>query len=188
MMQTSPKKLRGTRGSQMAEVPLAMFILFFFFLFPLVNLISCAMGAATVYFSTTQNVHRAAEQQDYAGALAAFKDQATQFNNSGLAKFLKITPVNGYQGCGSDLYIDVTAIDTSNTQSIGPNINLPGALTPTDTSANLYQYRSVATYDVFPLANMSFIPTIGQIPGLGAPFRISFTNRASVEYAGGLNP
>lgn len=172
----------------MAEVPLALFVLFFFFLFPLINLISCGMGAVTVYFSTGQAAHRAAEQQDYNSALAAMLDQAKIFNTSGMSQFLKVTPVNGYQNCGDDLYIDVTAIATSNTQTIGPNITLSGALTPVDDSANLYQYKVVSRYDVFPLANMSFIPGLGQVPGLGAPFRISFTSRAAVEYADGLNP
>ena len=187
-MQKYKPKHRSSRASQMAEVPLALFILFFFFLFPLVNFISCAMGAVTVYFNTTQNVHRAAEQQDYPAALAAFYDQANQFNNSNMAKFLKITPVNGYQNCGCDLFVDITALANSNTQTVGPNVALSGGNLPVDTSKFLYEYRCKSVYDVFPLANMSFIPTIGQIPGLGAPFRISFSSHAAVEYANGLNP
>lgn len=168
----------------MAELPLAFFLLLFFFLFPLINLVCVAMAAVTIYFSCTQTVQRACRQPDFTTALSAFYDQASLLNNSGLIQFLKLTPYNGYKGCGSDLFVTVTPLPgPAAGTSYGPN---SGLSIPINASSNLYEYRSDTSYDVQPFVNMSSIPFIGSVPGLGAPFRLSFSSHAACEYPAGL--
>jgi hypothetical protein len=168
----------------MAELPLAFFLLLFFFLFPLINLVCVAMAAVTIYFSCTQTVQRACRQPDFPTALSALFDQASLLNNSGLIQFLKLTPYNGYKGCGTDLYVTVTPLPGPGAgTSYGPN---SGLAIPVNATANLYEYRSDTSYDVQPFVNMSSIPFIGSVPGLGAPFRLQFSSHAACEYPAGL--
>lgn len=168
----------------MAELPLALIILFLLTVFPMINLCCVAMAAVTVYFSCNQTVQRACRQPDFTTALSAMFDQATQLNSSGLINFLKLTPYNGYKGCGTDLFVTVTPLPgPGGAASYGPN---SGLAIPVNASANLYEYRSDTSYDIQPFVNMSSVPFIGSVPGLGAPFRLQFSSHAACEYPAGL--
>lgn len=168
----------------MAEFPLAIFLLFLFFLFPLINLTFITAAAVTIYFTSNQTVLRASRQPGYPQALTAFFDQAGELNNSGLLQFLKLLPVNGYKGCGSDLFVVVTPLPgPGGVATYGPNAALIGAV---NAEKNIYEYRSDTTYDVQPFVDMSKVPFIGVVPGLGLPFRLHFSSLAACEYPNGL--
>jgi len=174
---------RKEMGGQMAEMPVALFILFFFFLFPLINMVFIGMAAVTIYFATVTNIQRAAKQPDFATSLSAFFDQATILNNSGMTQFLKMTPYAGYKACGSDLFITATDTATSTSATFGPNTGVTG---PVDPNAKLYEYKGVTAYDVQPFINMGTIPFIAGVPGIGAPFRLEFSSHAASEHPAGL--
>ncbi len=176
-------RTRNQAGGQMSEMPVALFILFFFFLFPLINMVFIGMAAVTIYFATVTNVTRAAKQPDFTTSLSAFFDEASLLNGSGMIQFLKMTPYAGYKGCGSDLFITATDTGTGTAATFGPNTGVTG---PVDPNARLYEYRGVTAYDVQPFINLGAVPFLTGVPGIGAPFRLSFSAHSAAEHPTGL--
>lgn len=167
----------------MAELPLVFFILLFLFIFPLINLCGICLGACTVYLTTLQVVGRTSKQLDFPKALTAFEEEANTSNGSPLMTFLKTHPVGGYKGTGNDLFITATDTGaTTNPVQYGPNAAMPG---PVDAN-KIYEYSDQATYDIEPFLNMGFVPFIGSVPALGAPYRLTLTAHRAVEQTAGL--
>ena len=179
----SRRRMRTSVGT-ITELPITLMVFFFSFLFPLIDLINISMASCSIYLTAQQTALRAAKQPDYATALSAFANEAKSLNQNPLIKFLKMNPVGGYQNCGSDLYIECSSFSqNSGTSIVGPNKPLSGAV---DTSTNVYEFVSQSTYDVPPLLNLSFLPMMRTIPGIGAPARLSFQSHKLIEHPNGL--
>lgn len=69
------------------------------------------------------------------------------------------------------------------TQTYGPNTPVSDKI---DSSNNIYEYRAAACYDVSPFVDMSSVPLIQNIPGLGKPARINLTAYRACEFPMGL--
>ena len=60
------------------------------------------------------------------------------------------------------------------------------AVPSVDTVANIYELSVTSTYSVAPLINLSAVPILGAVPGLGQPVTLTFTANRPVEHPGGL--
>lgn len=172
------------RGSAMAELPVAMFILLFFAFFPLINVMAIVTAGMVTLLVAHQTCTRAAAQTRFDYALDAFGQEAVSMKASPLVTFLRMQPVYGFNGAGADLYVQKTETTSSNKiELLGPNIAL---VPPIDSSKNVYEFVSQVTYSVPPVFNMSGVPFINQVPGLGRPCHLTFASNKMVEHPEGL--
>lgn len=176
------QKTRNKRGS-IAEFGPSLMILFFVMVFPLLNLMGLAMGAAVIAMIGNQTVQAAANSSGYAQALSAMNICAVNLANSGFGKFAKLTANGGYNGSGADLYVIETKLTSNATTTHGPNV---GVKTPIDPVANVYEYQVRVSYTIMPFINMSAIPLVNAIPGVGQPTVLNWHSHSNVEYPEGL--
>jgi hypothetical protein len=181
-MMTMSLKERRQRGSILAEFAPTLFVIFITSFFPLMNLIGVVTGAATVMLVTTEAASNAAAQETYPNSLEAMSSDATKFLQGDFAKFAHIEAAGGYHNCGIDLYTQVT--NTNGTiNSVGPNTPVSP---PVDLTDNVYEFAATCNYFVGPFISLGNIPGFGQIPGVGAPFRLVFRATRMVEHPAGL--
>lgn len=174
---------RKPNGHSIPEFALALFIVLFLVTFPLIDLVGIGMAAASEVLLVNQATSRAAAQQRFPEALEAVKDEAISGLQTGMARFSKMVPIDGYQGCGIDLYIQATDIHTQSISLIGPNAPLPA---PPDPLVNVYEYTGTAKFQVSPMVPLTSIPFIGQVPGLGQPVILTFNSSKALEHVAGL--
>lgn len=135
-------------------------------IFPLIDLMGLLCGAATVQFLAYRACCAASIQQRFQDSLLSMSSQSTSLCNSGLGRFSRLKPVNGYSNTGSDLFLMVTNIYTSQATAFPAN-SPPTA--PIDTTNNLYECSVVSTCEVGPVINLSGIPFVKDVPSLGKP-------------------
>ncbi|MBK8222487.1 MAG: hypothetical protein IPK73_15805 [Candidatus Obscuribacter sp.] len=177
------QKGRNKTGSA-AEMPLAMFILFVIFAFPLIDLVALTLSYGSVWFISFQASHTASTQTDFGSALSAALKKTVEFNSSGFTAMLKMTPVAGFQNSGTDLYIDsVDFMDDTKCLTIGPNKAVPP---PIDLTNRFYQVRACTTYSMDPFIDLKAVPFIGSVPALGRPVALTATVKRCAEFPQGL--
>jgi hypothetical protein len=168
----------------MSEFPLALLVLFLLLLFPLIDLVGLAIGAATACLVANQCSTRASELQNYGSALQTMNEEANQLFSSGFAAFAKLKPVGGYNNCGADLWIITTNYHNSTVQPpFGPNKPYNGGIDP---STYLYELDTKVQCQVGPVVSMANLPWIGDVPGLGKPATLNFEAQRAAEYPVGL--
>jgi Flp pilus assembly protein TadG len=170
-------------ASQIAEFVPVLYILFIVFLMPLLDLGCTFVAGAIQYLATNDVAAKAATQGDYASALNTMTNEAYQFQGSGLAQFVHLSPAGGYTGCGDDLY--VLSTDTGTGAGTASPANQP-LVQPINTKTNMYELSVRSQYSVSPLINLSAVPVLGSIPGLGQPMVFVFNANRPVEHPGGL--
>lgn len=170
---------RRNFGFQMSEFPVVLFILFIM-LFPLINLLCLACGACSVWLISFQTASTAVEQKSFSDSLTAAANTATAITNSGLSKWVKLTPVGGYQGKGVNLFVEKLSFRTGSGQYwlYGPNASAPP---PAQSADYIYSIKSEATFTVGPFLSMASWPFIGDVPGLGVPASFTITTGKAVE-------
>lgn len=173
---------RSQRGNLLELAP-AIMILLVVLIFPLINLMGVAVGYGVAFLITNQAARQAAAQPTFGDALSTMHDESGSILQMGVARFAKLRPVAGYQNCGTDLYVIASNYITSNVTEHGPNRPVPP---PIDTNAFIYEYRVPGTFEVGPMIDMSSIPCLDAIPGLGSPARISVASDRAVEHPAGL--
>lgn len=175
--------MRNRIGKALAvEFVFALFVFFMILLFPLVNLIGLTMGAVTQYLLTKECASSAGVSRDFPEALAAMESTANRIASSGLGNFAKMAPIGGFAGSGTDLYIVRTQISSGTPTTYGPNSPYAGVVDDN----NLYEYQVRSTFDLGPFLNLSAVPFIGTVPGVGAPARLTLVAHQSVEFTEGL--
>ena len=142
------------------------------------------MGAGTLYFLTTQCALAAGSASTYGQALTNVEQKSNEIASSGLGQFAKLQPVGGSNSSGIDLFVVVTPISSSSPTTVGPNTPYTGTV---DTNTNVYEYEVRATYDVGPFMNLSNLPFVGDVPGIGSPARLTMVGNRHVEFTGGLS-
>ncbi len=179
------RRIRNQQGSALqGEFAGAIVVFFLVILFPLINLIGLATGAATLYFMTIQGAVSAGDSATYAEALNAMESTINNIKSSGLGQFANLVPVGGYSGTGANLFVIVTPTGGgSGSTHYGPNTPFVAVL---DTDNNIYEYQVRTTYDVGPFLNLSCLPFVGGVPGIGAPARMNFVAHRHVEAIDGL--
>lgn len=167
----------------MLELAPSIMILLIFVVFPFINLMGVVVGYATGFLITRQAARQAGAQAKFAEALTAMLNESGGITQSGLGRFVKLKPVGGYQNSGTDLYVLATNYITNQTKNYGPNSPVPP---PIDSSTFVYEYTVPGTFDVGPLIDMSTVPFLGGIPGLGPSARIHTVSQCVVEHPDGL--
>lgn len=170
---------RSTTGaSSIAEMAPTMLVLSVV-AFVLLNLVAIGMGYAHTALAAFQGVKRASTAYSLDEAKQSVATEAANISNNPLGIFSHMQPVGGYNQAGADLYFEVTDIATKDTKVYGPNVGIPA---PVDTKANIYECSSKVCFDVGPLLNMGAIPGLAAIPAVGAPARMTYDWKRSVEH------
>lgn len=180
------KRRRGRhRGAAIAEFGPVLFIFLFFALFPLLDLMAVAVGTASIALAAKQGAAAAAASADYGSGLTAMERDVNAVRNSGFGHFLNLRPIAGYNGCGADLWIEKTDVNSpSSIQFCGPNSKAPA---PIDSTQFIYEYGCYASFQIGPLCNLGAVPFIGSVPGLGPPASVRYVEMSAVEYPNGLS-
>ncbi|MDZ4833587.1 MAG: hypothetical protein SGJ27_07380 [Candidatus Melainabacteria bacterium] len=178
------KNRRHALGASMAELGPAMFAFFLFILFPLINFLTMATGASTLYLLTKQAASKAGSSTTFGQGLIAADEAAYSIETGGFGKFAKLVPIGGFNGSGVDLYITETNINTNVSTRNGPNT--PFVTNPVDPDVYLYSYDAVATFEIGPFMELGGIPWIGSVPGVGLPARLTYTASEQVEHPEGI--
>lgn len=143
-----------------------------------------AVGTASISLAARQGASAAASSADYGTALAAMEREVKAVKSSGFGAFLNLQPIGGSNGTGADLWIEKTDLTSNGVQYCGPNTPAPA---PIDTTNNIYEYACLAKFQVGPWCNLSAVPFIGSVPGLGPPASIRYVATCAVEYPEGLS-
>jgi hypothetical protein len=122
-MKTYQKKLRSTSGSALSEMPPALFVLLFFAVFPLVNLIS--LGIVFASCLALNNVElREAARTPHTQLGTALSSIQNSWASNGLGRLSGVNdpPTSEvlYSNIGSDVYVAV-----STTFLVKPFLTLP---------------------------------------------------------------
>lgn len=183
LVMSSRKRLSRSQKGNIAEFAPALGIFFLIILFPLINLVGIGCGATVVALLSREAASAAGTSTTYQQALTEVKAVSDKMVSSGLGKFGKLSPVGGYLGCGTDLFIVKTAIATNQTQTFGPNAPIAGTVDP---DAQLFSYSTVSVYNVGPFLPLGNLPFIGNVPGIGQPIPLKFITERSVEHLDGI--
>ncbi len=175
-------QVRNRSGSTL-ESPLVIFVLLIFAIFPLLNMTVLGIASVNIFLTANQAVQKASNQQNYKKALVACEKEVSILNQGGINSFLHMKPVGGYNGSGTNLYVQATSCLNGKSRQYGPNVEVSD---PIDTGENIYEYEAVSCYDVQPFVSFSGVPLLNGIPGIGAPARLSFTSVKVAEYPLGL--
>lgn len=170
--------------STQADFAVCIFVFLMIALFPLIDLLAVAVGAATVAFSATQAAARAASATSFPDAVEAAMSENYGITYGGLGRFAKLSPQGGLGGTGIDLYVHATNINDGQIKIYGPNAAVSD---PINSTTNVYEYCARASFDVGPLVNLSFVPFVNQIPGVGRPFRLGYSAFRAAEFSDGLS-
>lgn len=171
-------RLNRKRGSIIAETPVTLWVLFFVFFFPCMNLAAICMRSTFLYWAVHTATFEAARAKTFQTAvngnpsavqLAADEVQAV------IAAFSGITI--------SQVTVNIVSTDV-NTMTITRQ-SMPLSQ-PADTSQNTYQIEVAVKGAFEPFFNYrsSFF---GAIPGLTAPIPATFVDRQFCENPQGLN-
>jgi len=178
------RRVRSRHGaSEISQFIPAVYIAILVVLMPLINLGNVFVAAAIQYLSTNDVVSKAATQPDYNSSLNAMVAEAYYFQSLGLAKFVRLAPQGGYTGCGDDLFILTTDITSGTRKCSAADMPLSSAV---DTTKSIYELSVTSNYSVPPLIDLSSVPFLRDVPGLGQPVNLSFTVSRPVEHPGGL--
>lgn len=178
------RRKRDVGSAHSSEFVAALYAFFLMALIPMINLIGLVTGVGTLQLLARESAVRAGNAASFDEALNEMDYTARQITASGFGAFAKLRPVGGYNDSGVDLYVADTNINTQTTIIHGPNTPAVSAL---NQSNYIYTYKVVARFDVGPFLNLSSVPVIGQVPGLGAPVRMTMHADRSIEHLAGLN-
>ncbi len=177
-------RLKRGSGGNAAEFPLALLVLFALFAFPSLNLVSIALAYGMTWFIAFQSAATASTQTEFGSSLSSVQSRASEFNSTGLTAMLKMKAIDGYQGCGTDLFVDsVDFMDASRTQTFGPNQAVPP---PIDLTNRFYELSANSTYRVEPFVDLGSVPFLRGVPGLASPVTLTARVKRCAEFPQGL--
>ncbi|HEY9783892.1 MAG TPA: hypothetical protein V6D17_00730 [Candidatus Obscuribacterales bacterium] len=148
-------------------------------IFPAIDLIGLACGAATAALTARQCATHVATANNLDEALSCMSLEAKNLAQSGLGQFSRMQAVKGFDGCGADLYIKQTNVYSSQTTILGPN---QGLLPPVDTANNVYEGTVRVSFRLGPLLDLSAVPGLDDVPGLGKPAELSLEWERLLEH------
>jgi hypothetical protein len=174
---------RRKQSGNISEFALSLWVLMILFVCPLINLFGVSLAAAGVLIMDIQCASSAASAPTYAQALSAVTTQSNQLQSYGISRFMNLQPVGGYKNCGVDLYVHASNYRNGPNADFGPNKAPSG---PVDPETYVYEYSTKASYLVTPWVNLSKVPMIGNIAGLGKPVQLTFNASRAIEDIEGL--
>lgn len=177
-------KTPGKRASagKISEFGIAMYIVLLLAVFPLLDLLWLIASYGVVVLAAHQFASAASVEPNYKSGLESTFNTACRFSASGWARFARLSPMSGYDGCGCDLYVQSTAIVGQDVSQYGPNTPPP----PPIVSDRIWEYKALVQYEWRPPISLSAVPIVGSIPGLGRPVRITHAALRAAEHPEGL--
>lgn len=171
-----------TGSAGIAEFVLALLIVVMV-VFCLIDLVATASSYAVIQLASRQASFKAATAENLDSALFEMQNAVNGLADSGLGRFAHLKPVGGYNGCGADLYINVTQVSTGTTTQIGPNkgIPRPPGSKQIDSDVNIYECAARLTYEMGPLVSLTGIPLLKDIPGCGKPATLQISTNIALE-------
>ena len=170
--------IRKSHGSSLAELAPALFILFFLFVFPIINLGTLALRYGLLATAARDGAHAAATAYTF------------ESGSTGKPAALNKTPkavydlINNYSGI-TVTFIDVDILVTDiNTQAVTRHADKLSQ--PANTQSNLYSLESIVTAELSPLVPFD-MPFLAEVPGLTGPWTTTVRAREYAENSQGLN-
>jgi len=171
----------------MAEFGPVLVIFVLIIIIPLLNILAFVTGYTCVSTTCQSCAADAANSTTFEEALINVKKRSLSMLDSSLAKFAKIKPQGGYQGCGVDIFIATTKLSDPNAgQFYGPNSGLPANVTA-NSATDIYEYTVRSSFDVGPLMDLSGVPLVGNLPLIGKPVNLSNQASRAAEHVDALN-
>lgn len=159
-------------------------------LFPLLDLLGLGMSIGTAQFMGMQAVQKAAVANTPADAVDAMYTELDSQANSNFAKFANIsidgaylTPPPGVFSSRSGRMSSITGLYVVRT-NIQSQVTEHAKAPPPDQfdpNTYIYEYYGVTNFQIRPFINLSGIPGLGLIPGLGQPYVLKFAATRAVE-------
>lgn len=175
---------KRTRYGSSAEFPVVALLLFTIFAFPLINMVSLGAAYATIWYISFQSALNASVQTTFSEALQRLKGRSDQFNSTGFTTMLRMNPKGGYSNCGTDLVIEsVDFMDAAKNVKYGPNLAVPP---PIDLTNRFFEISANSKYEVAPFVNLSAVPFLKDVPGIGRPLTLTATVSRCAEFPQGL--
>jgi hypothetical protein len=171
---------RQARAALIAELPFALWVLFFLLLFPFLDMTTVLLRYTFIVAATRDGVHAAAQSKTFlsnasAGDLSAV-NAAPQAVTACASGFSEITVSS----------VQTVILATNITNLHLTQYNNPLAQ-PADTTANLYEIETIVKGQVNPLIDVPPTGMIPAIPGFTAPVPVTVAAREYCEYPQGLN-
>lgn len=169
---------REKSGSTLAELAPVLFVLFFMFVFPLMNLGSIALRYALLTSAARDGAHAAATSYTFEVGSPG-KPPAQNSNAQAVNSF-----VDGYSGINIsqiDVDILITDIQTQSVTRSQTKLSQPANL-----QNNIYSLESIVTAQLEPLITFD-MPFNSGIPGLTGPWTTTVRAREYAENSQGLN-
>ena len=172
---------RNALASSIAELPVAIFIMFLILLMPLIDLATIAFRTSFIHSACHNAVHSAARAK-------TFKENGDkgELSSINIAKRDALaTKENGLAGVDfADKDITITIIGTPTKTTKSP-IRTDSPLTSVEQKDYLYQIEVQVSGTVEPLVTLSS-DFFGKVPGLTVPFPVTATYRQFSEHPAGL--
>ena len=171
---------KAAQGSFIAELPIALWILFFIFTFPFLDMATVLLRYTFIVAATRDGVHAAAQSKTFLTNasptdLSATNSAPIAVNNTASA-FTEVT-VNSVKTV-------ILATNITNHQLTQYNTML---VQPADSTTFLYEIETIVTGQINPLINMSTDGPWPQVPGITSPVAVTVSAREYCEYPQGLN-
>jgi hypothetical protein len=170
---------RTHQGSMIAEMPVALWLLFVVFIIPFIDLTTVMLRYTFVVAASRDGVHAAAKAKSYMSDLTANDPSAMSLSD----KFARRTAAAFTEIIINEVRTRIVVTNLSN----GRVTVLEAPLTkPADTAENLYQIETAVTAQINPLIPFETGFFEG-IPGLSAPMLATVCSRELCENPQGLN-
>ena len=188
---------RRTKGALQAEWAMTMYVLFFFFMFPMLDFAVLGVRAFFLWFACNQAVMAGCKAHTlvnpvtigtvtYQGALTISTTRASNVRSAFPGVnwttaypqiFIEFVPLNA--GVNSPVYYPGLTPPgmTQSTTSTSPVTTLP------DMNKYIAEYQVVITGTVLPFIP---VPLIGTVPGLSGPVSLTVSSEAQFENPPGL--
>ena len=187
---------RRPKGALQAEWAMTMYVLFLFFMFPMLDFAMLGVRAFFLWFACNQAVMVGCKAhtlvnpvtigtQNYQGALTLSTNRAanvaaafpgTSWNNAQYPQmFITFAPLN--TGTDSPIHYPASAPGYTASQATSPIPNIP------DMNKYVAEYKCVIVGQVKPFIT---IPLIGTVPGLSGPVDLTVQSQAQFENPPGL--
>lgn len=179
-LKSTRDRKRDMRGTQLADVGVAIVLVVLVILFPALDFISVGYGLAVVSFAADAAARSAGSADTWGEAQMRVHDSRQQFlgGSGGLAS---LTPV------GNGLTLSVEVVPHDGSQPSDFSSQLSDNSSPNPYTSDDYQYVVTATYMLSPVINFQSSSLFSNIPILGAPLPVKMVARAHVERVEGLH-
>jgi hypothetical protein len=169
---------RNELGSQLSEFPVAVAFLVLFVMFGLVDLSTLLIGVNNIHNAARNAALNAAKARNFADAQTKAQDTVNKV--AGGVQIQSVT-VSAYEVPISANHTDSSGNALQTTQI------LPAGTPPIiDTSNFQYQIQVIVKGSVSPLAQLSFLSGLANVPGLTGPVEVTAKYSSLCEDPAGL--